>query len=309
MPARAGRRFGPAVILGLALGLASTACSGGSPPAAPAGASSSAPAVSSAAAGPVVLARWTPFRHVRAVVDLTQPRQDGRLTVAAAGRLALLGGAGQAVPFAQGNGGYSTTPGTEPYIALASGAAVAGASCAFTRDTVYALEPGKQRGVIAVNPQGQAGQVVSLPGVSPTGIVFDDTGRFGHRLLVTQYHERFTRYRKEHGPSGSPLPSGGDIGVESAAFVPADFTRDWGAYLADRVSPGNPHPGTDSVLALSGADLLIAGVAPGDLLVASEGGAQTVAVRCAATCTLRHVADGPAPSHAEGHIVIAPALQ
>src|SRR5205823_181713 len=163
----------------------------------------------------------------------------------------------------------------------------------------------KHRGVIAVNPQGHAGQVVSLPGVSPTGIAFDDTGRFGHRLLVTatvgggttvyaiDCASRVTTI-VQHAPTGegglavapasfgsfggdlilpgersgqiwaispdgrsslvarSPLPSGGDIGVESVAFVPAGFTRDWTAYLADRVSPGNPHPGTDSVLALPG---------------------------------------------------------
>jgi hypothetical protein len=55
----------------------------------------------------------------------------------------------------------------------------------FARDTVYALEPGGQRGVIAVTAQGQAGRVVNLPGVAPTGIAFDTTGRFGYRLLVT----------------------------------------------------------------------------------------------------------------------------
>jgi hypothetical protein len=40
--------------------------------------------------------------------------------------------------------------------------------------------------------------------------------------------------------------------------------------------------------------------------VASEGGAETIAVRCARTCSVRKVADGPATSHAEGHIVFAP---
>jgi hypothetical protein len=101
----------------------------------------------------------------------------------------------------------------------------------------------------------------------------------------------------------SRLPSGGDIGVESAGFVPAGFGTNGVAYLADRGSPGNPHPGTDSILELSGTDIARAGVLPGDLLVASEGGAQTVVVRCHSSCSVRHIADGPRTTHGEGHIV------
>jgi hypothetical protein len=100
----------------------------------------------------------------------------------------------------------------------------------------------------------------------------------------------------------SNLPSGGDIGVESAGFVPIGFGPRDAAYLADRFSPGNPHPGTDSILQLPGSVLIQAGVRPGDLLVASEGGARTIAVRCQSVCTVRHIANGPAVAHAEGHI-------
>jgi hypothetical protein len=103
----------------------------------------------------------------------------------------------------------------------------------------------------------------------------------------------------------SDLPAGGDIGVESAGFVPAGFSQATSVYLADRRSPGNPHPGTDSILRLPGAQLLQAGVRAGDLLVASEGGAKTIVVRCDGACTVRHIADGPAQAHAEGHIVFA----
>jgi hypothetical protein len=99
------------------------------------------------------------------------------------------------------------------------------------------------------------------------------------------------------------LPVGGDVGVESVGFVPPGFGARGAAYLADRGTPGNPHPGTDSILTLGGAALRAAGVRPGDLLVATEGGAATVAVRCRRTCTVRHVADGPAAAHGEGHIV------
>jgi hypothetical protein len=114
------------------------------------------------------------------------------------------------------------------------------------------------------------------------------------------------------GPDGgsrilarSGLPSGGDIGVESIGVVPMDVGGT-SAYLADRRSPGNRHPGTDSILRLTGTQLAQAGAQSGDLLVATEGGAKTIVVHCARTCTVRHVADGPTVSHGEGHIVFAP---
>jgi hypothetical protein len=106
----------------------------------------------------------------------------------------------------------------------------------------------------------------------------------------------------------SGLLHGGDIGVESEGFVPTGFTRQTAAYLGDRSVPGNAHPGTNSILKLSGADLIRAGVKPGDLLVASEGGAETIAVRCQRSCVVRHIAAGPPPTHAEGHIVFASGL-
>lgn len=114
------------------------------------------------------------------------------------------------------------------------------------------------------------------------------------------------------GPGGaasvlvaSGLPHGPDIGVESAGFVPPGFGAGGAAYLSDRVSPRNRHPGTDSLLWIAGSALLAAGVRPGDLLVATEGGAETIVVHCAAACTMRHIADGPAIAHAEGNIAFA----
>lgn len=103
----------------------------------------------------------------------------------------------------------------------------------------------------------------------------------------------------------SRLPHGGDIGVESTGFVPPGFSAGGSAYLADRFSRGNKHPGTDSILRLPGRALLGAGVRPGDLLVATEGSARTIDVRCAATCTMRYIGIGLAISHAEGHIVFS----
>jgi hypothetical protein len=302
---------------------------------------------------------WTSHLHVSAVVDLTGPRRDGLLTVAAGGRLSLLRPGGRPEAFARGGAGYATDPAPEPYIALGTGQSVTGTRCSFAGDTVYALQPTGATGVIAVDASGQARRLADLPGVTPNGIAVDDVGRFGHRLLVTAGAKGGTRLfgidcaghvstiatrqpTVEGGiavapvsfgsyagdlvapdektgriwalsPDGharliatSPLPHGGDIGAESIGFVPARFTPDWSAYVADRRSPGNAHPGTDSILRLSGADLATVDIRPGDLLVASEGGALTISVRCASGCAVRYVADGPTAAHVEGHIVFAP---
>jgi hypothetical protein len=101
----------------------------------------------------------------------------------------------------------------------------------------------------------------------------------------------------------SGLPRGGDIGVESTGFVPAGFSGSSSAFLADRYSKGNKHPGTNSILRLPGRELVRSGVRAGDLLVATEASARTIVIRCATSCTVRHIADGPAITHAEGHIV------
>lgn len=87
--------------------------------------------------------------------------------------------------------------------------------------------------------------------------------------------------------------------------MPRGFGPGWSAYLADRLSPGNPHPGDDAILSLRGQVARRAGVRPGDLIVASEGGAQTIRVRCRSTCSVTHVADGPPVAHGARHIVFA----
>ena len=97
------------------------------------------------------------------------------------------------------------------------------------------------------------------------------------------------------------LPHGPDIGVESEAFVPPGPAES--ALVADRLTPGNPHPGDDLVLRIRGAALKAAGVRPGDLLVATEGGGLTDAVSCSTVgCRVRLIAEGPTIAHVEGHI-------
>ncbi len=334
-------------MLGLAV-LALAACGGGGP--------SSPPPSGTGLPGPPP-AGWAPFRHLPGVVDLAGPRSDGSFLVAAAGRLFVLAGDGTLSPFARGAGGYLTAMGTEPYLTLTNGAAVSGEHCSFGNATAFAVEPGTHPGVITISPAGRARRFASLPpGVAPSGIAFDGTGRFGHRLLVTAgFRGRATVFGLgcdgkvatiaagapgvEGGIAVAPatfgrfggdliaadetsgrvyavdpagqvitlvqpaLPAGGDIGVESAGFVPQ---RAAAAYLADRFSAGNKHPGDNVILRLSAAQLAQAGIRAGDLLIATEGGAKTVDIRCAAACTIQYVAGGPAIAHAEGHIVFAP---
>ncbi len=308
-----------------------------------------------AQAAPPPSAAWTEFRHLHGVVDLAGPRGDGSFLVAAFGRLVLLRG-GALTPFARGAGGYQTSTGTEPYLVITSSVPVRGEHCSFGKDAAFAISPGAHPSVIMITPQGRARRFASLPpGGFLSGIAFDATGRFGHRLLVTAgFGTRTTVFgigcdgRPAAVVAGSPvveggivvapatfgrfggdliaqneknglvyavtpagrvvilarsgLPAGGDIGVESAGFVPPRVVA---AYLADRLTPGNKHPGDDVILRLSAAALARAGIRAGDLLVATEGGARTIDVRCANTCTVHLVAAGPAVAHAEGHIVFA----
>jgi hypothetical protein len=307
--------------------------------------------------GPALPGRWVRFRHVGEVVDLAGPRSDGSFIVAAAGRLFQLTRAGVLRPFARGPGGYSTAVGPEPYIAMAPAGRVAGTGCSFPSGMIFALQPGRHPGIIAITPDGRASRFASLAAtLTPDGITFDTTGHFGHRLVVTARNHgsttvlaidcvgtvrtitsrapameggiavapgSFGRYggdliapSETSGrvfairPDGSVatvvvsgLPHGGDIGVESAGFLPPRFGPGDAAYLADRYSKGNRHPGTNTILRLPGSQLLKAGARPGDLLVATEASAHTIVVRCANTCTVRYIAAGPTISHAEGHVV------
>ena len=307
-------------------------------------------------AGAPPSAVWRVYRHLPGVVDLAGPRGDGSFLVAAAGRLFVLGRDGTLSPFARGAGGYLTATGTEPYLVLASSDAVRGTSCSFGNGTAFALEPGPRPGVVMISPRGRARRFASLPpGRLLSGIAFDSTGRFGHRLLVTAGSGGRTTVfgigcdgRLSVIAAGAPaveggitvapaafgrfggdliatdeasgrvyavdpagqvatvaqpaLPAGGDVGVESAGFVPQ---RAAAAYLADRFSAGNKHPGDDAILQLSAAQLARGGIRAGDLLIATEGGARTIDIRCTAACTVRYIAAGPAIAHAEGHVVFA----
>jgi hypothetical protein len=104
--------------------------------------------------------------------------------------------------------------------------------------------------------------------------------------------------------ASSGLPAGGDVGVEGLGFVPAGFGAGGHAYVADRATSNNPHPGTDSLLRLDAGQLSRAGAREGDLLAATEGGALTIGVRCGHGCRVFRVAEGPAVAHGEGHLLL-----
>ena len=309
----------------------------------------SAAAVTVSAPRAPSIARWTPFAHLSRPLDVVAGRSDGSAVVAAAGRLYLLRASGGLSPFAPA---YKRPGGEEPYIAVP---APSHAGCSYGLDTVYAIRLHAGRGVARISADGRVRRFSSItaPGLID-GIAFDETGAFGHRLLVTINHGSTTTVdavdcrgtvtpitrtapRVEGGiavapssfgrfagdliapdetggrifavtPGGrsilvanSGLPHGGDIGVESETFVPANPRAE--LLVADRLTPGNRHPGDDVLLGISAAVLRSAGVRPFDLLVASEGGALTDAVSCGPTrCSVRYVATGPSRAHGEGHI-------
>jgi hypothetical protein len=170
------------------------------------------------------------------------------------------------------------------------------------RTTVYAIDCTGTPSAIATNGPPVEGGIAVAP------LTF---GGFGGDLIAPNETSGLVYAFRPDGSTVtlavSHLPSGGDIGVESAGFVPPGFTARQNAYLADRYSgPQNKHPGDNSLLQLSGTQLTHAGVQPGDLLVAAEGGALTIDIRCATTCTTRYLADGPPIGHGEGHVAVIP---
>lgn len=291
--------------------------------------------------------------HLRGVLDLSTPRPDGAIMVAANGHLDTLAPGGALRRFAAR---YSAPAGLEAYIALSSGQRVPGAGCAFAPGSVYALRLEHGVGVTVIDAHGGVRRFVALPRSGlENGIAFDTVGSFGHRLLVTATQNSHTtlfaidcrgrvRILTRAGPrveggmvvaptsfgrfggdliapdelsgrlyafaadgrstllGASGVAHGQDIGVESEGMVPSRFSE---ALVSDRGTPGNRHPGDNLILGLSRAALAAQGVRPGDLLVAGEGGAATIDVRCRTTCQIRHIANGPAIAHLEGHIVFS----
>ena len=152
------------------------------------------------------------------------------------------------------------------------------------------LEHGPQvEGGISVAPRrfgAFGGMLVAADEFSGNVYAFDEHG--GHTILAS-----------------SGLPFGSDIGVESVGFVSEGFGRRGRAFMADPRAVGSPTEGTNSVVSVSGASLVRAGVRAGDLLVATEAGARTVRIRCrAVACTVTEIGHGPPETHGEGHLTV-----
>jgi hypothetical protein len=167
------------------------------------------------------------------------------------------------------------------------------------RTTVYSIGcHGVVRTITRRAPTVEGGIVVAPPSfgrfggdlIAPdelTGRIWAITPTGSHRLVATSH-----------------LPAGQDIGVESLGFVPPG-AGSYQLFMADRLTPGNPHPGDDVILTLDAAALSAAGARAGDLLAATEGGALVDAISCGAGgCRVRRVAAGPKRAHAEGHIAV-----
>jgi hypothetical protein len=127
------------------------------------------------------------------------------------------------------------------------------------------------------------------------------------RLRLDIRLQRCDRPRSVQAAVGGDLSGPMVLRLADAGIVAPGFSADDAAYLADRFSGGNRHPGTDSILRLPGQELISAGVRAGDLLIATEASARTIVVLCASSCTARSIAAGPAIAHAEGHIAFTSA--
>jgi hypothetical protein len=189
-------------------------------------------------AGARAPATWKAREHVHGVVDLSAPSRRGTIVVAAAGRLALLLPNGTVRAFARP---YVAPRGLEPYIALSSRQAVRSARCQFPSKSVYALRLTRGTGVTAISAQGHVRRFVRLPrrGLE-NGIAFDDTGRFGHRLLVgtaasgkTTVFAIDCRGHVDVLTSSAPRVEGGIV------VAPATFGRFGGDLIAPDELSGN----------------------------------------------------------------------
>ena len=162
--------------------------------------------------------------------------------------------------------------------------------------------------VAAIDCRGQVKHITDAGPVVEGGIAVAPAGfgSFGGDLIAPDELSGNIYAIAPDGSSSivvrSGLPGGQDIGVEGLGFVPPGFAAGGAAYFADRSTPGNPHPGTDSLLRLDAKSLTSSGVREGDLLAATEGGAGVIAIRCATSCRVTKLVESDT-AHGEGHVL------
>jgi len=170
-----------------------------------------------------------------------------------------------------------------------------------SRSRVFSIDcRGRLRPILASTPEIEGGIAVA-----PRGF-----GDFGGKLIAPS--ERTGRIWAI-GPNGGAqvvarpgLHAGGDVGVESLGFAPRGPGARSDAYVADRLTPPNRHPGTGAILRLGDRAMRAAGVRGGDLVVVTEASGRTVRVRCGAGCSIRPVAHASPVAHIEGHVAFMP---
>jgi hypothetical protein len=310
----------------------------------PIGACGTASGMQPTAHAAAVPAQWSTFAQIRVPVDVVASSKE--IVVAANGQLRSLSPGGAVAPFANryrspggGEPYIALSPGgcfgrgTVYALQVVRRAGVIAIGGGRVRRFATIFAPGLLNGIAfdtigrfghrllvtvskgahtTVEAIGCDGRVTRLTQKAPRvegGIAVAPTsfGRFGGDLIapdeISGRVYAITPAGRSLLVANSGLPPGQDVGVESEAFVPSGRQD---ALVADRLTPGNPHPGDDVILRIRGAALTAAGVRAGDLLVATEGGALTDAIRCTArACSVRYVAAGPAIAHVEGHIAFA----
>jgi len=147
-------------------------------------------------------------------------------------------------PFAREPGGYATAIGPEPYITIAGNERVAGTRCSFRSGMIFALQPGGRPGIIVIGTDGRARRLASLAAtLTPTGITFDSTGHFGHKLVVTARNHASTAVLAidcaggVHTITTQAPPTEGGIAV-----APASFGRYGGDLIAPNETSGRCSP-------------------------------------------------------------------
>ena len=133
------------------------------------------------------VASWEQWRPVKGALDIDGPRTDGSLVVMGSAALSLVSPEGEVKPFARGPGGYREDPyPREAYMVNSIGGHVAAANCDWTPDETFLLRAHVPLGITRVSADGEdSGSFVNLTGINVlTGIAFDNTGAFDHRLLV-----------------------------------------------------------------------------------------------------------------------------
>jgi hypothetical protein len=153
-----------------------------------------------------------------------------------------------------------------------------------TQTTLYAIDCLAHPSVIAQGALHVEGGIVVAP---------SSFGQFGGRLIAADENTGHIYAVGRDGTvklvADSGLPSGGDIGVEALGFVPSRLGSGAAVYFSDLGAPGSPTQGDDALLVLRGQDLARASLRSGELVAAAEGGGATIAVSCAASCSVRRV--------------------